>query len=285
MKNYSVPRQVWRALYIPIIYIGVQLIISFAVMFGFGIVYALEHAVGDDFEIDEAALTIAAEEFLEKSGVAIVLFSAAICFLIFFLIWNKERKALTAETVKLSPVSILIVLGLGVFSNYFLSGFMYMTNLTALFPSHEVIEMFATTGGLPLRIITIGLVVPIVEEIAFRGLLYNRLRRSLSVVPAILISSALFGVMHLNILQGIYTFFLGILFAYMYERYKKIWVPITAHVALNMATVISTAFTSPEAGNDVSTAASTAMFLIGLVATAALLWAWIIKTRKDESRS
>ena len=55
-------------------------------------------------------------------------------------------------------------------------------------------------------------------------------------------SSLLFGLIHLNVLQAIFAFALGLVLCYAYERSGSIWTPIFLHTFINaMAFSISAA--------------------------------------------
>ena len=81
--------------------------------------------------------------------------------------------------------------------------------------------------------ILFGLISPIAEEIVFRGLVFNRLRRYYKAVPAMVVSGLLFGVYHGNLVQGLYGTCMGILLAYTYERMHSFLVPCLFHAVAN----------------------------------------------------
>jgi hypothetical protein len=78
-----------------------------------------------------------------------------------------------------------------------------------------------------------GFVVPLAEEIFFRGLLYRWMRQFWNVWPAIIVSSILFGLLHGEISVAGATFILGIILAWLYERSGSLWPSITIHVINN----------------------------------------------------
>ena len=50
-----------------------------------------------------------------------------------------------------------------------------------------------------------------------------------------------FGVIHGNLLQGIYAFLLGVLFCFLYDMSgRDLKVPILAHMSANLASVLAT---------------------------------------------
>jgi membrane protease YdiL (CAAX protease family) len=81
---------------------------------------------------------------------------------------------------------------------------------------------------------------PVAEEVFFRGFLHNSLRRTLSFWPAVAISSAAFGAVHL--LGGLRLYLLvpaltvvGAGLAWVYERRASLLAPVAAHVTFNVA--------------------------------------------------
>lgn len=79
-----------------------------------------------------------------------------------------------------------------------------------------------------------GLISPITEEIVFRGLVFNRMRRYYPVTVAIIVSGMLFGAYHGNLVQGVYGTCMGILLAYTYERMRNFFVPCLFHAVANL---------------------------------------------------
>lgn len=86
-----------------------------------------------------------------------------------------------------------------------------------------------------LGLVLYGLISPFTEEVVFRGVIYNRLRRFYSPVIGMIASGILFGVIHGNLVQGIYGACLGMLMAYLYERSGRFLIPFLFHAAANLA--------------------------------------------------
>jgi membrane protease YdiL (CAAX protease family) len=84
-------------------------------------------------------------------------------------------------------------------------------------------------------IILYGIVSPLAEEIVFRGLLYNRMRKYFPVWLAIVVSGLFFGLYHGNLVQGIYGSCMGMLMAYLYEKAGRFYVPLLFHALANTA--------------------------------------------------
>ena len=79
-----------------------------------------------------------------------------------------------------------------------------------------------------------GVVSPVTEEIIYRGVTYNRLKRAFGRIPGIVISAILFGCLHGNIVQAVYGTLMGILLAWCYERYEGFLAPVIFHMVANL---------------------------------------------------
>ena len=92
-------------------------------------------------------------------------------------------------------------------------------------------------GSIIIQLIGIGIIIPICEEYVFRGMIYMRLRDHMPTKWAIVVSAAVFGVYHGNLLQGIYAFLLGALMAYVMEKYKSVVAPSLFHITANLVSL------------------------------------------------
>ena len=81
-----------------------------------------------------------------------------------------------------------------------------------------------------------SLVAPLAEELLFRGIIYNSLKRCMRAWAAMLTAALLFGIYHGNSVQMIYGFLMGCLFIYGYEYFGDFRVPLVMHGFVNMLT-------------------------------------------------
>lgn len=86
-----------------------------------------------------------------------------------------------------------------------------------------------------LGLILYGVFSPIVEEVLFRGIIYNRLKRIFPVLLSIILSALLFGMFHGNIVQGTYGTLMGLIIALFYEKFDSFYAPVIIHSVANIA--------------------------------------------------
>lgn len=89
-----------------------------------------------------------------------------------------------------------------------------------------------------LMIFCVGIFGPLVEEVLFRGMVFGKLRRVFSFWPAALISGAIFGLYHMNLVQGIYAGVFGIILAYVFEKTETIWGCYLLHALFNLSSYV-----------------------------------------------
>lgn len=88
-------------------------------------------------------------------------------------------------------------------------------------------------------LILYGLISPLAEEVVFRGIIFNRMRRLYGPILAILVSGLFFGAFHGNLVQGVYGGCMGFLMAWLYEKSGWFAVPFFFHAMANLAVYIT----------------------------------------------
>lgn len=88
-----------------------------------------------------------------------------------------------------------------------------------------------------LKIASVGIIIPIQEELMYRGLIYKNIEQRYNHIKAAVISSTVFAVMHMNLSQGIYAFLMGFVLAFIYQKTKNIYACITFHCSANIFAV------------------------------------------------
>lgn len=115
-----------------------------------------------------------------------------------------------------------------------------LTTLFTLLPWYVADQVqdtgFTNLVSTPDRIvamIAIVILAPVAEELLFRGWLYGKLRRKLSIVPALLVVSVLFGIFHGQWNVGVDVFALSVVACALRELTGTIYAGILLHMIKN----------------------------------------------------
>ena len=139
-------------------------------------------------------------------------------FIIYYLVKHNyivEKKVVYKNCVFYS----LFSLSLAVFLNMIIFKF-YNGNHQSILPFY-------------LNFISSGIVGPIYEEILFRYLFFNRLKKRFSLKKSFIISCFVFAIIHFSFIKIMYAFILGVFFTFSYQREENILIPIFMHIFSN----------------------------------------------------
>lgn len=149
---------------------------------------------------------------------------------------SREQQNLTAG---IWQIYLFCLLGIG----FCLAGngLLQLTGLVNLLAGDYSNTMEVLYGGtLWVQMFWMVIAAPVAEELVYRKILYGRMREYCSFGKAAAGTSFLFGITHGFILQGIYSFLLGMLLCFLVERYKKLYPAILVHMMANLCSVVST---------------------------------------------
>ena len=153
----------------------------------------------------------------------LILFITVLIFLpIFFCLYKKYK-----SNIKLSINKVLFCILLGIIIS--LTYNLYLSIIT----NYQISKL-----PILVQIISSGIIGPILEELLFRGIIYNKLKEFNSTNKAMIISTIIFAIMHSTITDFIYTLFIGYILVYIYESYKNIKYPIIMHISANISVIL-----------------------------------------------
>jgi membrane protease YdiL (CAAX protease family) len=121
--------------------------------------------------------------------------------------------------------------------------------LVSLIPIPEFMKQIFIEFGRQKSIfsaITIIIAAPILEELIFRGIILDGFLKKYSPVKSIIMSSILFGVVHLNPWQFIGAFIIGSFSGWVYYKTRKLTLSIIIHYANNLVAFVTIYFTDME---------------------------------------
>ena len=205
---------------------------------------------GDPAALAEAAdaATQAINVYVQRNSGLILSISALLSLLVFMKIYSARKLNLFAALRMDRPPSgtdMRYGAFAGASANFAISlvaaVFQSMGLFSDAFMQHEAqMQMTYGTGGILATLLGVGIVVPIVEEIMFRGMVTSDLRRIMPWKAAVLTQGALFGLYHFIPVQICYTIPLGIYLGYITYKTGSVWPAIAGHAAMNATAILLT---------------------------------------------
>ena len=106
--------------------------------------------------------------------------------------------------------------------------------------ARELLPLFGEGGwALAIGLMLAGVIAPLAEEMFFRGFVFMGLLRPLGFNGALIMSSLLFAVVHLQIMTVLPIFALGCLLGWLYYRSGSLWPSILVHATYNSIALLA----------------------------------------------
>lgn len=231
--------QIWRILYPPLLYFAISYLVQ---LLGILVLVRLnfDFELGSQEELQNHIIGIYNQNAMLLTMIS-ALVSIPICFLLFCADRNREKR--NGYLWERKPILIrqwILVAVLGMAASISMNDWIALSGIILIFDGFEQVAEALYGGGLLIEFLAIVIAAPFVEELLFRGLVYRRTRVLTGARAAIILSALYFGIYHMNVVQGIYAFLLGILLAWVYEKYQTIWASILFHVSANFLSVVCT---------------------------------------------
>ena len=220
------------------LFLGMQVLVQLPILCGAAIQAALTG--GDEEAIYNAIQDIDVMPLMLISGLLTL-----VVVQIFYLLRRKKL----SEALWLRPVPAPTL-----FAGASLAPALYFAVIIVLYmlpadwtQSYEEASSGIDTGTFT-GVIVIAIVAPIVEEVIFRGLTMTRLSRVMSGWLAVLLSAAVFGLCHGELVWFCYAFVLGVFFGFIDLRAGSILPSILGHIMFNAIGQIMTLVPETEEG-------------------------------------
>lgn len=166
-----------------------------------------------------------------------------IAFIFVYILIVKKKKMPLRKSVNIQKINLkqIIILVLIAFCCLFL-----ISPIINVFDAF-LVNLGIKSSSLPISlnnplnliylIITLGILAPISEELLFRGIILDGLKEK-GLTKAVLISSVMFMLMHLNLHQTLYQFLLGVILALVVIYTNNIFSSILIHFINNTFVLI-----------------------------------------------
>ena len=226
---------------------GIQLAVSMVATIGLIISYLVTNisSTGESLEASIADMDLMMN-FVIGATSWILLFSSIITILALILIYKIKKRKVKEELLinGTKTINYLYSFLLGALCWFFNSAVLTLVSSAGVlenqFNNIDNILAPLLEGPIVIAFITVGIIAPIAEEFLFRGVVFNTLQKRFSPAWTIVIQGVLFGLFHLNLVQGSYATILGIVYGYVTYKTKSLWPAIIMHIVNNSMPFIMT---------------------------------------------
>ena len=249
-------KEFWRVVRYPLLYGAMLVLVQ-------GVLIAILDAGGADNPIP-------AEDRLDD--MLVILISALLTLPLIWKFLHKKWKAEGFWTRKqLTPALIAAYTLLGLAFNLLVNGLIYPSVDLAVTDNPALLDLLYQVSNPVIFFIATNLAAPLIEEVIFRGIVLERLRKTkMNIWMALIIQALIFSAFHTGGVQITYTFFLGIILGLVYLWSGSVWAAIIVHFVFNVMSDVLAAFFS--LGNSgVHGLIWVLVALVGLAATIYLL--------------
>lgn len=226
---------------------GVQIVASMIIILPYALVEGIRQGMQAANGQDPGRM---ADEIMANMGsiMGIVLVVAGVLLLVVFLPWyyfGCGRKKFTRESIGrvFSPRALLVVFLIAVALNYGINCLLqlvYVLAPQALEYYQQLMENAGIGSDLWANLAAV-ILAPLGEELVFRGVAFHYARKAVEGMrrpgTAFWISNCiqalLFGIYHMNLIQGIYAFVIGLVLGYLFQRYRSLIPGVLAHLVFN----------------------------------------------------
>ena len=300
MKKESALKIIWKIIYPLLIFVGVEIVIE-VIVSGIASAYGVSNglASADDPEELSHWITDTVSQYMIFISMARCVILIPLMFFLFKKdIANDKANGVYTEYTDYSKKWLLVLpllaFALAMAFNHLVpllaEGVQNLLNKIgfAWFGRHWNIDFIASynsksssvySNNLWIQLVSAGILAPVAEELIHRGIIYERLKKYISITGAMVISTAFFAAMHGNFIQIVYTFIIGLVFAYVYERFKCLWAPVILHCGANISAILVTYFVG-----DKGIAVGLGSFALIVVAELAIVFLLLLLITKNVKR-
>ncbi len=234
-----------------IVAIGIQLAVAGIAQFFAVLAISFRHldlaqvasASGDIEAYMDAIMMDYTELILKSSFNDILTLAVMVVLAITFAIWFFK----TEFPKKMSPLkkvfnirNIIIIIISGVLVQIGIS--MLLSLILPLFPrilaQYESLMNQIVGGSTVLAVISAGILAPFAEEFIFRGLTLGGARKFWRFGLANTLQALLFGLYHMNLVQGVYAFLMGLAMGYIAYKLNNVFASVLFHASINCSSFL-----------------------------------------------
>lgn len=183
-----------------------------------------------------SGITNSAMQYMTEMNVAYQVVAIITFGIWYFVAFGRKEKR---EPVYEKPtvLKIIIILLMAVFVQFGVTNILNITE--ALFPSlfetyDQLMNLIGVQEPTILTLLSVAILAPIVEELCFRGLTLRLFKKAIDKFWIVnILQALLFGIIHMNLVQGSYAFVIGLILGYLYEKYHSVFICMLFHFGIN----------------------------------------------------
>lgn len=227
-----------KIIMVPLIFI----IINFLIIIAFSLIFNLKEKDKlmqiNNMSMDELMATTEYQEklaiYLDQNSLYITLLTFIIVIPFLFKIY-KKIKPIKNEIVN-NNSKLLIVLFFIIISCFLNIFLLYFSRTLDLNNIYTISTKIST--NLIISIITTCLIGPIIEELIYRGIVYNKFLKFYSKTNSIIMTTLIFAFTHVGITALIYSFVIGLFLNIMYSKTNDLKFNIIVHSIINLVSLL-----------------------------------------------
>lgn len=288
-KNLWRKVQVSKCIRVILIFLGMifmQMVAYMLYVIGYLVFHAAEGLSGGQQQLMrrlQESMTDSSSGFL----IGVSALSATLCLIwCGILYWKSDwRQKEFSYRKALSGPRLLGIIGLGFGSCVVISE--ALTLLVFLFPkafiSYRELMSHLDVENNWLTLLYVVFIGPASEELIFRGAIMDRLKIAFPFWLANILQAALFGLYHMNVVQGVYAFCLGMLLGFIGNVTGTIFSTILTHIIFNGTSELLTKCF--DGTGTYETAGTLAVLLLAIVCFKAGLDYYLAEWRKGATQA
>lgn len=113
----------------------------------------------------------------------------------------------------------------------------YIPRATENIVTTEVYKL-AEEYNIFLTLFIVSVLIPIIEELIFRGFFFDAVKLISNDIIAIVFTSIAFAIAHVDFRQALYALFAGLFLAYIRYKYRRLIYTILLHLLMNLTTIV-----------------------------------------------
>lgn len=221
--------------------------ISFVIQSVVEVIYMVRNHVQLQKAMENETLIL---EFMNEMAVILNQYASeitiliAVCALPFLIRMYKKDKYEVSEwwdkKKELNGKHITLITVLAICVCVAVNNFILLSGITVHNEAYLETAQLIYESPIVVQVIGLGIIVPVMEEMIYRGLLYRRMREYLPMVSSIIGSAILFGIYHGNSVQLIYAAIIGVFLAYLFELFRTVKVSVLFHAVANLTSIVCT---------------------------------------------